>query len=302
MTDLLKPDRPQLGIALMITATFVFATQDGITKFLSVTYSAPQLLWIRYGFFVVFALAYSMRTKPLRSCLSSKAPVLQVVRSLIILAEIGIFILAVRHLPLAETHALFASFPLMVTAIAAIFLKETVGIRRWAAICAGLLGVMIILRPGVAAFTPAALLALSCALMFAVYQVVTRFVSRYDDSETSVCYMAVVGLITMTVIGPFYWQPPDTTGWLLLIALSMSAALGHFLLIKALEFAPASTLQPFNFTLLVFASIVGYITFGDIPDTWTVVGAAVIVGSGLYTVHRERRRAAKAATRPIVSR
>ena len=131
MSSPLKIDRPQLGIALIVSAMFIFAVQDGITKHLATTYVAPQILWIRFSFFVLFALVYSMRTKPLRACLSSNAPVLQIIRSFVIVAEIGIFILAVRHLPLAETHALFASFPLMVTAIAAIFLKEAVGIRRW---------------------------------------------------------------------------------------------------------------------------------------------------------------------------
>lgn len=300
MSNLPKVDRPQLGIALIISAMFIFALQDGITKHLSTTYAAPQILWIRFSFFVIFALAYSMRTKPLRTCLTSNAPVLQIIRSLLIVAEIGIFILAVRHLPLAETHALFATFPLMATAIAALFLKEAVGIRRWSAIIVGLLGVVLILRPGTAAIAPAALLALLCAFMFAGYQVMTRLVSKYDDSETSITYMAVVGLIAMTVMVPFYWKMPDAHGWTWLLILALTAALGHFLLIKALEFAPASLLQPFNFTLLVFASTVGYFAFGDVPDVWTVAGAIVIVGSGIYTVHRERKRGTKLPDQPAV--
>lgn len=299
MSNSTKLDRPQLGIALIIAAMFVFAVQDGITKHLSTTYAAPQILWIRFSFFVVFALAYSMRTKPLRACLTSNAPVLQIIRSLLIVAEIGFFILAVRHLPLAETHALFATFPLMATAIAAIFLKEAVGIRRWSAIIVGLTGVIIILRPGAAAIAPAALLALLCAFMFAGYQVITRLVSKYDDSETSITYMAVVGLIAMTIMVPFYWKMPDVDGWMWLLTLAVTAALGHFLLIKALEFAPASLLQPFNFTLLVFASTVGYFAFGDVPDLWTIAGAFVIVGSGIYTVHRERKRGLKPPKQPV---
>jgi drug/metabolite transporter (DMT)-like permease len=299
MSNTPKLDRPQLGIALIIFAMLVFALQDGITKHLATTYSAPQILWIRFSFFVVFALVYSMRTKPLRSCLTSNVPVLQIIRSLLIVAEIGFFILAVRHLPLAETHALFATFPLMATAIAALFLKEPVGIRRWSAIIVGLMGVIIILRPGAAVIAPAALIALLCAFMFAGYQVITRLVSKFDDSETSVTYMAVVGLIAMTALGPFFWKPPDAEGWKWLLLLALTAALGHFLLIKALEFAPASLLQPFNFTLLVFASTVGYFAFGDVPDMWTVLGAIVIVGSGIYTVHRERMRGIKPPNQPV---
>jgi drug/metabolite transporter (DMT)-like permease len=299
MSNTPKLDRPQLGIALIIFAMLVFALQDGITKHLATTYSAPQILWIRFSFFVVFALLYSMRTKPLMTCLTSNVPVLQIIRSLLIVAEIGFFILAVRHLPLAETHALFATFPLMATAIAALFLKEPVGIRRWSAIIVGLMGVIIILRPGAAVIAPAALIALLCAFMFAGYQVITRLVSKYDDSETSVTYMAVIGLIAMTALGPFFWKTPDAEGWKWLLLLALSAALGHFLLIKALEFAPASLLQPFNFTLLVFASTVGYFAFGDVPDMWTVLGAIVIVGSGIYTVHRERMRGTKLPDHPV---
>jgi len=299
MSNTPKLDRPQLGIALIIFAMLVFALQDGITKHLATTYSAPQILWIRFSFFVVFALLYSMRTKPLMTCLTSNVPVLQIIRSLLIVAEIGFFILAVRHLPLAETHALFATFPLMATAIAALFLKEPVGIRRWSAIIIGLMGVIIILRPGAAVIAPAALIALLCAFMFAGYQVITRLVSKYDDSETSVTYMAVIGLIAMTALGPFFWKTPDAEGWKWLLLLALSAALGHFLLIKALEFAPASLLQPFNFTLLVFASTVGYFAFGDVPDMWTVLGAIVIVGSGIYTVHRERMRGTKLPDHPV---
>lgn len=299
MSNTPKLDRPQLGIALIIFAMLVFALQDGITKHLATTYAAPQILWIRFSFFVVFALVYSMRTKPLRSCLTSNVPVLQIIRSLLIVAEIGFFILAVRHLQLAETHALFATFPLMATAIAALFLKEPVGIRRWSAIIVGLMGVIIILRPGAAVIAPAALIALLCAFMFAGYQVITRLVSKFDDSETSVTYMAVVGLIAMTALGPFFWKTPDAEGWKWLLLLALTAALGHFLLIKALEFAPASLLQPFNFTLLVFASTVGYFAFGNVPDMWTVLGAIVIVGSGIYTVHRERMRGIKPPDQPV---
>ena len=127
--------------------------------------------------------------------------------------------------------------------------------------------------------------------MFAVYIVLTRMVSRYDRAETTVLYTALVGAIVMCVIGPFYWTPPGTTTWWLLIAIACTGAAGHFLFIKALEAAPASVLQPFNYTVLVWATIIGFIFFDDLPDGPTIVGAAIIVASGLYTIYRERRRA-----------
>lgn len=284
-------DNATLGITLVISAMFIFSLQDAITKTLAVTYSVPQILWIRFAFYVFFALAISARKKPLRDCLKSQAPWLQIARSLLIIAEIGLFIMTIRFLSLAEMHALLATFPLMVTGIAAIFLKEPVGMRRWTAVFVGFLGVLVILRPGLIAIQPAAIMALITALMFAAYNVMTRLVSRYDDSETSTMYMAVVGMVVFSMIGPFYWQTPTMADWGWLLILSITAALGHLLLIKALEATPASTLQPFNYTLLVFATIVGYVFFDSLPDFWTVIGALIVVASGLYTIYRERRRA-----------
>ena len=290
MNTQLRQDNATLGITLVISAMFIFATQDAITKTLAETYSAPQILWVRFVFYAVFALAFSMRKRPLKYCLKSNAPWLQIARSLLIVAEIAMFIVSIRYLSLAEMHALLATFPLMVTAIAALFLREPVGSRRWSAVFAGFIGVLIIIRPGIIELKPGVLLALVTALMFAGYNVMTRLVAKYDDGETSTVYMAVVGAVAMMVIGPFYWQPVPLMDWFWLICLSFTAAAGHFLLIKALEAAPASTLQPFNYTLLVFATVIGYIFFDNLPDVWTVMGASVVVGSGLYTIYRERIR------------
>ncbi len=279
-----------LGITLVISAMFIFAIQDAITKILSGGFSAPQILWVRFVVYAVFALAFSARKRPLRECLKSRAPFLQLLRSLLIILEIGLFIVAIRYMSLAEIHALLATFPLMVTGIAALFLREPVGIRRWAAVFTGFIGVLVILRPGLIAIQPGALIALLTALMFAGYNVMTRYVSKYDDGETSTVYTALIGAVLLSCIGPFYWIEPTLEQWGLLVCLALVAATAHFLLIKALEAAPASTLQPFNYTLLVFATMIGYAVFGNLPDFWTVVGASIIVGSGLYTIYRERRR------------
>ncbi len=161
---------------------------------------------------------------------------------------------------------------------------------RWMAVLAGFIGVLIIIRPGLIAIQPGVFVALATALMFAGYNVLTRLVARYDDGETSTVYMALIGTAVLCCIGPFYWVPLPAWDWFLLICLSLNAACGHFLLIKALEAAPAATLQPFNYTLLVFATVIGYFVFDNLPDLWTVTGAAVIVISGLYTIYRERER------------
>lgn len=288
--DRLEQNNASLGISLIISAMFVFATQDAITKTLATTYSVPQILMVRFTFYLLFALAYSTRKKPLRHCLKSNAPFMQICRSLLIVFEIGCFIMAIRYLTLAELHSLMATFPLMVTAIAAVFLREAVGIRRWTAVCIGFAGVLVILRPGTEALKPAALLGLLTAFLFASYNVMTRLVAKYDDSETSTVYMAAIGFVIMVAIGPFYWIAPDGTGWLLLMALSVTSTAGHLLLIKALEAAPAAVLQPFNYTMLVFAVFYGWLLFDNLPDFWTLVGAAIVVSSGLYVIYRERLR------------
>lgn len=294
-----QQDNPTLGITLIVTAMLIFATQDAITKHLADSYSTPQILWVRFGFYALFALAFSMRKKPLRQCLKSERPWLQVFRSLLILAEIGAFIIAIRTLSLAEMHSLLATFPLMVTAIAALFLREPVGLRRWGAVLIGFAGVLVILRPGFAELKPGVVVALLTAFMFAGYNVLTRVVARHDDSETSLVYMALIGASVMTVIGPFFWTWPTLADWGWLLLLSCTAATGHMLLIQALEAAPASALQPFNYTLLVFATVIGYLVFDNLPDLWTVVGAGIVVASGLYTIYRERVRGAK---RPVPDR
>lgn len=292
-------DNPTRGIMLVIMATFIFACQDAVTKHLAQTYDIPQIIWVRFVFFAVFAMALSGWNKPLKQVVRAKRPVLQVVRSLIIVFEILAFVFAVRVLSLAEIHALFASFPLIVTALSAFFLKEDVGLRRWAAVLIGFVGVLIIIRPGLGVFQLEAFVALFTAFLFALYHVITRVVSADDSSDTSLLYMAVIGAAVTTAIGPFFWTEPTPEAWGFLALLSCTGAIGHLLLIKALENAPASTLQPFNYTLLVWATLMGYLAFGNLPDLWTIIGGGVVVASGLYTIYRERIRSVPAPPKNV---
>jgi drug/metabolite transporter (DMT)-like permease len=180
--------------------------------------------------------------------------------------------------------------PLLVTALSVPLLGERVGIRRWSAIGVAFAGMLIILRPGLATVHPMALVALLCASMFALYQILTRIVSRDDSPMTTLFYTALVGVIGLTIIGPFYWTWPDPAGWALFGLVALLGSSGHFLLIKALQLAPASVLQPYSYTMLIWATIVGFLVFGNLPDLATVVGAAIIAASGIYTFARERQR------------
>lgn len=280
-------NKPLKGILLMNLAMFLLAGMDGISKTLAPDYSVPQILCVRFLIFCLFALAIA-RPKSLRAAFCSRHPYLQIARSLIIVVEVGIFILAFRYLPLADAHAIAGIAPLLVTALAVPFLGEKVGLRRWTAIAIGFVGLLVIVRPGIGVFNPAALIPLAGAGLWAVYQILVRKVSD-DDAATSLLYMAVIGAVVMTLLAPFFWTPPDTTGWLLLGALGVVGSLGHYILILAFRATTATTLQPFHYIVLLWATAIGYLVFDDLPDLWTILGAAIIAGSGLYAFYRERR-------------
>lgn len=278
---------PVRGILLTVLTMLIFAAHDAVIKLLTVDYAAPQILWVRFVFFTVFALALARRKGPLKKSTKSARPLLQIGRSLMLLLDMVFFVVAVGLLPLADTHALMATFPLMVTALSALVLGERVGTRRWLAVGACFVGVLLILRPGVTVLQPGSLIALTAALCFAFYHVLTRIVGRYDSSEVSLVYVGVVGLIVTSFVAPFFWVWPTTEAWLMFVAIGIIGGSAHFLLIAALKIAPASVLQPFNYTLLLAATAIGYFLFGQLPDMWTTFGASVIVGSGLYVVQRE---------------
>jgi len=283
------------GIALILLANLGFAGMDAVSKTLSTEYSVAQILWVRFAFFAVFAtvLAWRRGGGILRQFRTDR-PVFQTSRALLLVAEIGCFILAFRYMQLADTHSIGAVFPLVITALSALWLGERVGVRRWTAVAIGFLGMLVILRPGMAVFDPVALLPLAGAVMFAVYQVMTKVISRTDALETTLLYTGWIGVIAMSFFGPFHWDWPDARGWGLLMLAGLLGSIGHMTVIKALEVAPASVLQPFNYTLLVWATGIGFVVFGDLPDAWTVAGATIIVASGLYVWWRERVRAGEA--------
>lgn len=285
---------PTRGIVLILMANLLFAGMDAVSKTLIVDYPVGQILWVRYAFFAAFATALSFRSGGPMAGFRARRPVLNLLRAGLLLAEIACFVLAFRYLPLADTHAIAAVYPLMITALSALVLGEYVGPRRWAAVAVGFVGILVILRPGMGVFDPAALLPLLGAALFAIYQILTKIVARTDGLVTILLYTGWLGFAATSLIGPLQWTPPDLQGWILLPVAGALGVVGHLILIKALEAAPASVLQPFNYTLLLWATTVGYLLFGDLPDGITVAGAAIVVASGLYTWWRERVRARQA--------
>ena len=280
----------RLGILLMIITTIVFASQDGLSKYLATEYNVYMVVMIRYWFFAAFVISMSSRgTGGIKHIAKTKSPLLQIFRSLILVAEMCITILAFTLLGLAETHAIFASYPLIIAMLSGPILGEYVGWRRWLAISVGFIGILIILNPGNGIFSPYALVPLAGAILFALYGLLTRYVGQYDNSSTSFFWTGVVGSIAMTVIGLNFWDPVSRSDWSIMLLLSASGVVGHYLLIKCYEVAEASAVQPFAYLQLIWASMIGIIIFGEQITTNVLIGACIIVGAGLFTLWRERK-------------
>ncbi len=280
----------RLGIWLMVLTTVIFAAQDGISRYLADEYNVLMVVMIRYWFFSAFVIAVAARgAGGVRAAAATSQPVLQAVRGFLLAAEVCVMVLAFTLLGLVESHAIFACYPLIIAALSGPVLGERVGWRRWAAIVAGFVGMMVILQPGLRVFEPAALVALIAAAMFALYGLLTRFAARKDDAATSFFWTGTMGAVLMTGIGIWFWQPMTALDWVWMTILCITGAAGHFTLIKVYDVAEASAVQPFAYLQLVFASAFGVALFGETIETTTALGAAMIVGAGLFALWRERQ-------------
>lgn len=282
----------RLGIGLMIATTFVFAVQDGISTHLASQYNVMMIVTIRYWFFAAFVIAIAQRQAgSVRAAATTSQPALQIFRGLLLAAEICVMVAAFVYLGLIESHAIFTCYPLLIAALSGPILGEQVGWRRWAAIGVGFVGVLIILRPGVAVFSPAAAIPLLAAFMFALYGLLTRYAARRDSTATSFFWTGVVGAVAMTPLGLWYWEPMVDSDWRWMAALCVTGASGHWLLIKTYEVAEASAVQPFAYLQLVFASTIGFLVFRETLDPNVAVGAGLVVAAGMFTLWRARKAA-----------
>jgi len=282
--------RPGRAIVLMLVAMLGFAAMDGVSKSLATHLSIPQILWVRYIFYTAFVVVM-LRRPGLQATLRSRQPWLQLGRALLIIVENGLFVIAFTMMPLADMHAIAAASPLIVVALSVPLLGEKVGLRRWTAVLIGFVGVLVIVRPGFQSLDWRFAVAATATASWALYQILVRMCARTDSSDTTWAWTAVVGLAATSLVGPFVWVWPDLHGWILLLAIAALGTLSHLALIKALGYAEAGALQPYGYTLLVWAAVIGFIMFGDIPDAWTITGATIVIASGLYAWHRERIRA-----------
>jgi drug/metabolite transporter (DMT)-like permease len=281
----------RLGILLMVATTFIFSVQDGISRHLAGEYNVLMVVMIRYWFFAAFVITVASRQPGgIRAAAATSQPGLQIFRGLLLVVEICVMIYAFTLLGLVESHAVFASYPLLIAALSGPVLGERVGWRRWVAIAIGFIGVIIILEPGSGVFRREAVIPLASALMFALYGLLTRYAARRDSANTSFFWTGTTGAIAITAVGLWYWQPMTGPDWGWMAALCVTGALGHFTLIKCYEVAEASAVQPFAYLQLVFGSMIGITVFSETIRLNVALGAALIVTAGLFTLWRQRKR------------
>jgi drug/metabolite transporter (DMT)-like permease len=285
---LARADRPFRGIALIITSTVFLGSSDAMAKYLSLTLPSIQIAWIRFLIFAMIFVPAMLTTTP--SVFRTARPGLHVCRGIALLSSSLFFIIGLRFLPIAEASATGFISPIFVTALSIGFLSEKVGVRRWLATIVGLVGVLVIVRPGGEGFHLAALFPVVSAFGWACTLIMTRMISGRDHAITTMVYSSIVGLCILTTLVPFFWVTPSWRDIALGVGIGVASTVGQWIVVLAFRYADASVLAPFSYAQLVWVTILGFLIFGEIPDIWTVVGAAIIIASGLYIAHRERVR------------
>ena len=280
--------RPLLGVLLILVSCLTLASHDGLSKYLTQLYPVFLVIWARY--LSQTALMIALFTPRMgRRVFHTLRPKLQICRGLSLVSVSMLFISGLSYIPLAEATAVIFLAPLMVT-IASRLLGEQVSRAQWLAVGFGLVGVMIIVRPGGALFTPAVLLPFGAALSFTVYQLITRRLSATDHPVTSNFITSLVGSLVMSVLVFFNWQTPTLHDALMMAALGALAMSGNLLLTNAFRFASAAALAPFTYSQIIFAGVVGMIAFGHTPDLGAMVGMAIIIASGLVMAYVQGRQ------------
>lgn len=280
-----------IAIGLMSGALACFSCLDATAKWLGQQGVDPlQTVWARYTVSVVLVSLFVNRlTTP--GVLRTNRLTLQVLRSVLLLTSTVLNFFALLYLQLAETISILFATPFLVALLAGPILGEWAGPRRMIAIGVGFLGVLIVTRPGFGGMHPAALLSVGGAVCYALYGITTRMLAATDSSRTTMVYSGLAGVALMTPVLPFVWTTPDSgLIWGLLIAVGFFGGFGHWLLILAHARAPAPVLAPFIYSQIIWMLLLGFVVFGDLPDLWTLVGAGVVIASGLYLLYRERVR------------
>jgi drug/metabolite transporter (DMT)-like permease len=282
------------GIMLMCAGVSMFPFMNAAVKLLGAHYPVAQIVWARFtGHLVIMLLVFLPRYG--RRLLATRRPGVQIGRSLLMLVSNMVFVVAIARVPLATASAIGFTSPLIVTALSVPLLHESVGIRRWSAVIVGFAGALLVIRPGAALHDAAVLLVLLSSAAYALYQIATRWVGLYEDAAVGIVFSALLGSLVMTAVLPFVFvMPQSPLDFLLFGSLGLLGGAGHYLVIRAFQYGPAAVIAPLGYVELIGTTILGYAIFGNFPDAWTWLGAAIIIASGVYIAFRERRRRAAA--------
>jgi drug/metabolite transporter (DMT)-like permease len=273
---------------LLLSGVFL-GTSDATSKYLSKTLPSVEIAWIRFLIFALIMIPAIVPGSPIFA-LRTNRPLLQIMRGTALLGSSVLFISGLRFLPIAEASATSFVSPLFVTALSIIFLNEKVGLRRWVATALGLVGVLIVLRPGTGAFHPAAFFPVVSAFAWASCLIMTRLMSGQERAMVTMTYSSIIGLAILCALVPFVWVTPTWHDILFGTIIGVTSTAGQWIVVLAFRYADASVLAPFSYVQLLWVTLLGFVIFGEVPDVWTITGAAFIVASGLYTAHRERVR------------
>jgi len=279
----------------MLTTTLFFVLIDVCAKHLLLSLPVTQVVWARFFFHLVVVMALLGRRT--LGIARANRPVLQTLRSAMLLTTTFLFFVGIRHIELAMASSIMFLSPILVTALSVPLLGERIGLRRVFGVLAGLTGALIIVRPGLGGVPLAALFFVAAACTNALYLLMTRMLRQADDAYTTLLYTALVGSVLASLAAPMEWTQPTPFEWAVMAAMGAFGAFGHFTLIRAFQSAPPSALMPFAYGGLIWATLFGFLVFGNLPDSYTILGALIIASSGLYIFHREQR-AAKAGAEP----
>lgn len=281
------------GVALICLAVAFFACLDTTAKYLAQTLPPLQVVWLRYvTHFLIVLMIWNPIGRP--ALYRTKRLWLQIIRAALMFGATAFNFVALKYLQLAEANAIFFAAPLLVAAFAGPLLGEWAGPRRWAAILAGFLGVVVVLRPGLGGLHPAFGLSVLGMASYAFYSITTRMLAATDSPQSMLIFSALFPVIALTPIVPFIWQSPEALHlWLLMPLLGAFGAAGHWCLILAHGQTPAPVLAPFTYTQILWMIVLGFLVFGDRPTATTLIGAGIVIASGLYLLARERRSRVK---------
>ncbi|MEM7250151.1 MAG: DMT family transporter [Pseudomonadota bacterium] len=282
--------RPIAGIVVTVLAMISLAAADAAAKHLTLTFAIAQILWVRY--LIYFFYGCVAATRDGGSAGFTRAGLgPQLLRGVTLVVANLVVVYSFSRLPLADVHAVIAVAPLLVMAASVFLLGERVVVGQWFAVAVGFVGILVILRPGAGVLNWVSLSPLLGAMLHAAYQVMTKWVSRFDRQGATQFYTGASGLLGFSALLAFVpWQTPDAGQWLGLVGAGVLGTLAHMLIIKGLHLAPASTVQPYTYSMLVAATIFGYLFFDDIPDVPTIGGAVIVVSGGLYALACEKQR------------